>query len=42
MIDPDVPGTVAEVIGNQDPVIADLHQRADRITALPTNLEHLV
>lgn len=41
MIDLDVPDTVAEIVGNQDLVVVDLHRQVDRITALPTNLEYL-
>ncbi|WP_270484827.1 hypothetical protein [Gordonia jacobaea] len=41
MTDLDAAGVVVEVIGDQQLIVVDLHGQADRLTALPTNLEHL-
>lgn len=41
VIDIHASGTVAEVVGDQDLVIVDLHKQTDRITSQPANLEHL-
>lgn len=41
VIDIDAPGIVAEVVGDQQLVIVDLHRQADRITSRLANLEHL-
>lgn len=41
VIDIDAPGTVAEVIGDQQLVIVDLHAQSDRIASLAANIEHL-
>ena len=41
MTDLDAAGVVVEVIGDQQLIVVDLHGQADRLTALPANLEHL-
>ncbi|MFF0710125.1 MULTISPECIES: Smr/MutS family protein [Gordonia] len=41
VIDIDAAGVVAEVIGDQELVVVDLHGQSDRITSRPANLEHL-
>lgn len=41
VIDLDKAGQVVEIVGDQALMIIDLHGDADRVAAMPSNLEHL-
>lgn len=41
VIDLDKAGQLVEIVGDQALMIIDLHGDADRVAAMPSNLEHL-
>ena len=41
IVDLDVPGRVASVIGAQELVVVDVHDSPDRLAVAPSGLEHL-